>query len=1126
MANRYWVSASNANWDATAGSKWSTTSGGASGAAVPTAADDVFFDLTGNTNCTIPAATTVVCRSINFVDGTGGAYTGTFTWTNATTSILTIGDATAGASNVALKFSAGMTVTLTAGDGAINFISTSATQQTITTNGKTMPSFTQSGVGSSYVLGGALTTPILSGSTCSVTNGIFDTANYSMTMNILNSGGGATRTLSLGSSAISLARNGSAMQFTSIGLTMTANTAVITCTASATISMGGVNMNGTSLVFNAAGTKTITSGGTWQDVTVTGTATKTELLIISTADLTCTGTFTINGNSSVNRVLVQTNAAGSTRTITAATVSCSNVDFMDIAGAGAGDWDLSAITGLSGDCGGNSGIIFTTSATQTYDTTAGNWSTAARWTSRVPLPQDDVAFSTTAVAVAMDMPRVGKNVDFTNYTGTLTWTTSLGQTFYGSITLNSGMTLSFGNTVNYVLAGRGTHAFNPAGKLFNGTNLSATVTAPGGTYTLAGAYSTSGSTNVIAGTFTTNSYSLTTASFNMTGAIARTLNLGSSVVSLTQTSNTVWTISGSNFTINPGTSNIVYSTKGTAIRTFAGGGATYYDLTNTFAESIAPMPITGTNTFNSINLAPGKVFSFTQGVQNNIKSITGVGSAYGYQRFGMASAGNYVSIPDSAALSYAGDFDMRIKLNADAWATSNMAIGGKRTTASTGFTWQLAMNSGTKKLSLYLSSTGTTSTNANSTAAVPFSDFTDGWIRITWRASDGRTQFFTSTDSTNDPSAVSWTQLGTDRTIAVGSLFNSPAAITLATLDTAATPSFVGRMYRFQIRDNILDNGTGIQADVDFTTKTFGANTFTESSSNAATVSIVGDATQAGDGRIVVRSASAGSVANLMFYDTPQTLDGYDFKDIASTVPRKIFAPNSFNISNNLNIVFGAFVSEPYIAWQANVSGSGSTTTLPLPFTPVAGDLMVVGYGNTNNGTGTITPPAGWTLDKGTSAATSMRIYSKISDGTETSLVWTSSLAPAITTLQFINIRGFSGTPTLDDTDSNTTAGATSLSTGSGATNTDTPAVAIAMLGGNGGLGNSVSATNSYEWVRPATEVSTARTIYKPLSAIASTSSTYAWTTSRAAAFEMAVYKFVAASADDQLSMMLMGMGS
>ena len=43
MADRYWVGGT-ATWDLTAGTKWALTSGGAGGQAVPTAADNVFFD--------------------------------------------------------------------------------------------------------------------------------------------------------------------------------------------------------------------------------------------------------------------------------------------------------------------------------------------------------------------------------------------------------------------------------------------------------------------------------------------------------------------------------------------------------------------------------------------------------------------------------------------------------------------------------------------------------------------------------------------------------------------------------------------------------------------------------------------------------------------------------------------------------------------------------------------------------------------------------------------------------------------------------------------------------------------------------------------------------------------------
>lgn len=99
----------------------------------------------------------------------------------------------------------------------------------------------------------------------------------------------------------------------------------------------------------------------------------------------------------------------------------SNVDFRDIVGAGTANWDLSAITGGSGDCGGNSGIIFTTAQTQYFKHTLGvvNWSDATKWFSnyertiagRVPLPQDNAIFDensfTGASTLTLNVPRLG-----------------------------------------------------------------------------------------------------------------------------------------------------------------------------------------------------------------------------------------------------------------------------------------------------------------------------------------------------------------------------------------------------------------------------------------------------------------------------------------------------------------------------------------------------------------------------------------------------------------------------------------------------------------------------------------------------------------------------------------------
>jgi hypothetical protein len=948
--------------------------------------------------------------------------------------------------------------------------------------------------------------------TLALSAGTFNTSNLAMTIGILSASGSTTRTLTLGSSAITLNRNGTALQYVATGLTVTANTAVFTSPNAPTINLGGVNSNGSSIILTGSSSPTFAGGNsTFLNVTRTGTAVKSDGLVISGGNLTCTGTFTCNGNSTVNRMLVSTDAAGTSRTITAATVSVSNIDLMDIAGAGAGNWNISACTGLSGDCGGNSGMTLTTPATQNYDGVAGNWSTAARWTSRVPLPQDDVTFATSSNAVSIDMPRCGKNVNFANYTGTLTWPTTTNQTFYGSLTLTTGMTNSFGNTVDITFRGRGSHTFDSAGKNFTGTNLTTTVTAPTGTYTLTSAYTTGGTLNLLAGTLDFGNYTVTTSSFNTSGAITRVLNLGSSIVNLTVGSNTCWSWAGTNVTLNAGTSNIVISTVGTAARTFAAGtGVAYNNLTYTVAGSTAILPITGSPTFNTIALAPGRPISLNATTQTNIRNITGAGANWGYQRF-TSQPINYVSIPDSPATSWAGDFDLRVKLSADAWNQSNMNIAGKRSSSVISTAWQFNFNASTKQPQLGVSSSGTAFTTGTSTAAVPFADgATDSWLRATWRASDGRIQFFTSSNATNDPSVPTWTQLGTDRTAAVGSIFNSTAPITLGTLDASSGPVLNGNMYRFQARNNILDNGTGIQLDVDFTSKTFGANTFTESSSNAATVSIVGDSAQAGDGRILLRSSSSGTQCFPQFYGLPLSLDRWTFQDVASIVPRKVFATNSVSISNNRNINLTAAPTEPYIAWQANIQGSGASTVLPLPFTPVAGDLLVVGFGNSTNGTGTITPPAGFVLDKGTSATTAMRVYSKIATGSETSLTFTTTLAPAITSLQAYCIRG-TGTPSLDATDSNTGITVTTLSSGAGATNTATPAFALSFWQGVGTMNASVSATNNFEWIRPVTELTTARTLVKPLSAIGSNSTTYVWTTAQTVDTETVIYKFVSA---------------
>ncbi len=240
----------------TAGGLWSSantwsnvSAGGVDNSGPPTAADNVIFEaLSGNVTIDTSAA---VCRSLDCTSGTG-TYAGTLTHTVGI--ILTIGDGTAGAGNVALKLTAGMTYTLGGANSTITFSSTSATQQTITTAGKTIGNTSFAGVGSSYLLSDAFTSN--AASLMSLGNGTLNTNGQTVSLGSFTASGSSARTLTMGASAITVSGTGSAIwtAVTSTNLTVTANTATVTLTGvNAGFSGGGINWNGLSVVITGSG---------------------------------------------------------------------------------------------------------------------------------------------------------------------------------------------------------------------------------------------------------------------------------------------------------------------------------------------------------------------------------------------------------------------------------------------------------------------------------------------------------------------------------------------------------------------------------------------------------------------------------------------------------------------------------------------------------------------------------------------------------------------------------------------------------------------------------------------------------------------------------------------------------
>jgi len=620
MANRYWVAGGSTLHNGTDTNNWSTTSGGASGASVPTSSDDVFIDANSGSGAYQWTAAAVM-RSI---DMTG--FTGTFNM--------------GGAVNVNIYGSMTLNASVTPSGTAFSTQTFAATSTgfTIDTKGWPLGSVTFTGVGGGWTLNSALQVGASGTAILTLTNGTLDTNGKTVTAGGFNSNNTNTRVLTLGASALNLSTT-SPWNVNVTNLTVTANTSVVTCSANGAsfITWQTFNWNGMSLVFTGGVANTgVTTNLTFANFTFTGTAAKTNVLTLY-GNITTTGTFTINGNSVINRALVNTNILGTTRTVTAAAVSLSNVDFMDIAGAGA----ASPFTGTSlGNALGNSGITFTTPVTR-YGVVAGNWSSTATWSATsggaggvsVPLCHDTVILDANSAAgtYTADMPRMCADLTCTGFTRTLA-TTSTANTIFGSLTLGSGMTNSTGSAIT--LAGRSTHTITSAGKTWGATF---NINSFGGSYTFQDAFTTTGALNHNNGGLDFNSQVIALLSFSSPSPTTRSLTGGTATINLTNTTaSNLWIQVSSGLTQSMTNTNIVVANASANQRDIVGNGNILGTLTYTVAGSTGRLYIRGTggDSFGAINFSDatnartlrfqaGLTFTIRDGTKFNVNGTSG-----------------------------------------------------------------------------------------------------------------------------------------------------------------------------------------------------------------------------------------------------------------------------------------------------------------------------------------------------------------------------------------------------------------------------------------------------------------------------------------------------------------------
>lgn len=141
------------------------------------------------------------------------------------------------------------------------------------------------------------------------------------------------------------------------------------------------------------------------------------------------------------------------------------------------------------------------------------------------------------------------------------------------------------------------------------------------TVSLADAFSCNAFT-LIQGTFNTNSFNVTSPAATITGSNARTLTMGSSTWTITQSGPTMWNATTTtNLTFNAGTSTI--SLTSASAKTFVGGGLTYWNLNQ---GGTGALTITGSNTFNNItNTAQPATIIFPASTTQTVSEFTASG---------------------------------------------------------------------------------------------------------------------------------------------------------------------------------------------------------------------------------------------------------------------------------------------------------------------------------------------------------------------------------------------------------------------------------------------------------------------------------------------------------------------
>jgi hypothetical protein len=616
MANRYWVGGTGA-WDASNTTHWSATTGGAGGASVPTSIDSVFINASSGSSPTITVTATANCLDLDFT----GAITPTF----AGSSALNIYGS--------LIFISTINRTYT---GQINFMSTTL-GKTLTTAGISFDGITYfSGVGGGWTLQSGFTTtaPIF------LTDGTLNTNGMAVSCDIFNCSGTTTRTLTLGSSTITCSTFGSSAWYatTVTNLTFSAGTSTIILTNFAGFDGGGLTYY--NITATGSNSMMVTGSNTFNTLTIAAG----KKVTLAAGTITTIANIVSNGIAGNLAILSSDTAASAATISTSAAISASHLTVQDITKAGTGSITFRSSLPVSGNTGINFYDRYWINGTgNVSDTTHWAYVSGGSGSAGIPTSNDNIYFDSASFNGAGQTVTVNAtfnclNMDWTGVVNTPTMAGNTAMNIYGSLTLVSGMTITYNATFNFKATSSG-RTITTAGK----TLSSLTFNGVGGGWILQDALTTTGNITLTAGTLNTNNKNVSCVIFSTSGSTTRALTLGTSTFTCSQQ----WTISSkTGLTFNTNTSTIVMT--GNNLQTFTGGALSYNNLT--LQGSV--LTIDNSNTFTTLTLSQGMTLNITSGTTQTVTTLIGDGiSPTNFIRLQSTTSGSAFTISTPSAIT-------------------------------------------------------------------------------------------------------------------------------------------------------------------------------------------------------------------------------------------------------------------------------------------------------------------------------------------------------------------------------------------------------------------------------------------------------------------------------------------